>query len=342
MVRPAYGKNGGVFIDILSKVTMSDYYKIVLIQKYLNLLYEFAFYYMYKTYRLLRRSDQKKYMVANIKERDDNIIETFNREYYNIKDFAVKNVPVLSNSTIYREHIYIIPESIQKWIKYRIIWFAGMDCYNLLYEFESWKHTANVTPNTLKKKINVFIRLDHNDFKYPSFIPTIKDSYIPQMQMKENEINQYINHFAASIDDLDNFTGKIEFKPGNIGRYHMPVVGAELVAYLKYDVNELWRYLYQCEYKLYHVNIKPYVDPVYIKYCIPKNYKEYKYVSMLPENRLTNFVMLNIHLVPKNKNNDIRTLMYKPHKMRELEDSYLEQKGIEFNEFDKTVPGYYG
>lgn len=341
MVRPAYGKNGGVFIDILSRVTVSDYYKILLTQKYLLWLYEYAFYFMYKTYRLLSRSEQKKYMTVNIKDRDNDLIDLFNRDIFSYKHFVVKDVPVLENSTIYKESIYITPDSIQNWIKYRIIWFAGMDCYTLLPEFERWKHGVTTTPNTLKKKIGVFIRLSHSDYNR-AYIPSVKDSYIPQMQMKAEEVRRYIHHVTPSAGDIDPFTNRLEFKTYDIGRYHMPVVGAELVAYLKRDVDELWRYLYQCDHKLYHTSIKTYVEPTYLQQCVTSEYKSYDNVDNIPENQLTKFVMLNLHLVPKDKNNNIRTLMYKPNKMRELEDRYLEQKGIEFNEYDKTIPGYYG
>ena len=342
MVRPAKGKNGGVFIDILSRTNEVDYFKILLVQKYLTLLYEYSFYFMYKTYRLLKRDEQKKYMTSNIKDRDDDIISLFNRDVYDYRKFVFKNVPVIENSTVYHESIYIMPESIQKWIKYRVIWYAGMDCYNMLPDFESWKLSSNVTPNTLKNKVSVFLNLEHAEYKNRSFSPRFNESYIPQMQMKTDEIKRYMHHIDPEPKYIDDINNTLLFKPLSIGKYIMPVIGAELIAYLKRDVDELWRYINQCEYKLFHINIKPYVDKDYINYCLPKNDTAYYNVDIFPENRLTRFVMLNMHLIPKNKNNDIRTLMYKPNKMRELEDRYLEQKGREFNAINKKIPGYYG
>ena len=212
----------------------------------------------------------------------------------------------------------------------------------MMPEFDRWKHRANVTPDTLRKKLYVYMHLENTNYRGRTFMPTEKTAYIPQMQMKSDEIRKYINHTTPSVADIDQFNDRPYFRPYNIGRYNMPVVGAELVAYLKYDVNELWRYLYQCDYKLYHINIKPYVDPTYIKYCVPNTVREYDYVDIEQENQLVRFVMLNMHLIPKNKNSSMQTLMYHPSKMRELEDRYLEQKGIEYNEFDKTLPGYYG
>lgn len=316
MIYSAKGKNGGIIFDIKSYTNDYQFARLELVQRYLVQLYEYTYERMYREYKKLTRRDQYNILTKNNKDRDAQIILDFDTLIYNPAKNVVRGIDYFNGIVLYDNiSVYIIPDIIQYRIKERVIWYASSDLYYTLPNFKTWKYETAVTPNSLSNKVHIFLNSKESNYPSRRFRPD--DPFIPQI-VRPSIINEFIHDVELSANMLDEFTDRMVFEPSDFGKYTVPVLGSVLSASSKYEVDRLRQYIKEHGYKVRHSNLR-------IRKDLSGKY----------------YGIINFHLVRDDKD-DVKKLMFTDAGLQAMDKIYIRRKEREYDEFDRTIPGYYG